>query len=78
MNNYSNRNNSASGNLDSSFYFSQYYVQNVEADYRVYAGASAFVYGHVTASMGEIKVLANVPAGFIGTGDSLFEMSNSY
>ena len=71
-------NNAADDNLEKSFYFSQYYVQNVESDYRVYSGAMAYVYGHLTASMGNTKVLANVPAGFIGEGDTLFTMANGY
>ncbi len=64
--------------LEKAFFFSQYYVQNVESDYRVYSGAMAYVYGHLTAGMGSIKVFANVPAGFIGNGDTLFTMSNGY
>lgn len=68
---------------ESAFYFSQYYVQNVESDYRVYAGADAYVFGHLTASMGDgenaTKILANVPCGFIGDGDTLFTiMENGY
>ena len=71
-------NNGADDNLEKAFYFSQYYVQNVESDYRVYSGAMAYVYGHLTANMGSIKVYANVPAGFIGAGDTLFTMNNGY
>ncbi len=71
-------NNVADDNLEKSFYFSQYYVQNVESDYRVYAGASAYVYGHLTATMSGAKILANVQAGFIGNGETLFTMSNGY
>lgn len=63
---------------ESAFFFSQYYVQNVESDYRVYAGAASYVYGHLAASMSGIMLNANVLCGFIGEGDTLFTISNGY
>lgn len=63
---------------ESAFFFSQYYVQNIESDYRVHKDATAYVYGHLAVSMSGMMVNSNVPCSFIGEGDALFTITEGY
>lgn len=58
------------------FPFNQYYVQNIEAPLKLYAGASESLYGSVNASSSAYTV----QAAFIGSGSSnaMFRISSGY
>lgn len=63
-----------SANKDAAFYFSQYYVQNIEATYRVKYGANAMAVGVFRAKLGATEGFLSTPADYI-TSKGLFRLA---
>lgn len=63
-----------SANKDAAFYFSQYYVQNIEATYRVEYGANAMAVGVFRAKLGATEGFLSTPADYI-TSKGLFRLA---
>ena len=65
------------GGSYSSFYFSQYYAQNIESYFDIYSGANTYVYAGITATLFSQSIYG-AKAQFIGKSSGLFQITSGY
>ncbi len=62
---------------NNSFVFSQYYLQNIEANLKVNSGSTMYAVVGLTAGSGSLNQAKQVAAPIIGTGEGLFRFDTS-